>query len=167
MCHPRLTRRPPHRTAELPLFHRHGRQAEEGEARRPDRECCAARYAAAHHGHAEEGRGGRNLGSHPVRECRSEAAYAGEGRDGALHGRGRARLRRGAHAGSAVKVGWHLARSTTILAKRPHDQVLDLRVLACPGGPSENVAPELPQRSSTRASPTGSKSTGLASKASS
>ena len=53
---------------------------------------------AADHRHAEEGRGRGILRGDPLLQCRAQAAPAGEGRDGALHARGRARLRRRAQA---------------------------------------------------------------------
>ena len=46
--------------------------------------------AGADHRHAEEGRGRRVRRGHSLRQCRAEAARAGQGRDGPLHGRGRA-----------------------------------------------------------------------------
>ena len=48
----------------------------------------------AHHRNAEEGRGRRLRRGDPLLQRRPEAARAGEGRDGPLHARGGARLRR-------------------------------------------------------------------------
>ena len=88
----RPARRSEDRAAELPLFRRHGRPAAEGPPRGPDRELGADRLASADHRHAEEGRSCRILRGHPLRQCRPQAARAGEGRDGALHDRGCARF---------------------------------------------------------------------------
>ena len=54
---PALPGRSEDRAAELPLLHRHGGAAAEGEARGPDRELRAARLIGAHHRDPEEGRG--------------------------------------------------------------------------------------------------------------
>ena len=48
MRHPRLPRRPDKRAAELPLFHRHGRAAEQRAARGSDRQRRAAGLGRAH-----------------------------------------------------------------------------------------------------------------------
>ena len=80
-----LPGRSENRAAELPLFRRHGRPAAEGSAGRPDREFRPDRLVGADHRHAEEGGGRRIFRSHPLRQCRPQAARAGEGRDGALH----------------------------------------------------------------------------------
>ena len=80
------------RAAELPLFHRHGGAAAQGEAGGPDRELGAARQRRAHHRHAEEGRGRGLLRGDPLLQRRHEAAPAGQGGNGPLHARGRAAL---------------------------------------------------------------------------
>ena len=63
---------------------------------RPDREFGPDRLAGADHRHAEEGGGRRIFRSHPLLQCRPQAARTGEGRDGALHDRGRACFQAGA-----------------------------------------------------------------------
>ena len=59
--------------------------------------------AAADHRHAEEGRSRRLSRGDPLFQRRAEAAPAGQGRDGALHARGGARLRRRAQATSGLE----------------------------------------------------------------
>ena len=75
------------------------------EAGGPDRELGADRLARAHHRDPEEGRGGGLLRGHPLFQRRPEAARAGEGRDGPLHGRGRAAIRRAAQAAGGLGRG--------------------------------------------------------------
>jgi len=94
---PRLPRRSKIGAAELPLLRRHGRAAAAGEAGRPDGKFRPARHGGGHHLNLEEGRGGRILRGDPLFQRRVEAAQSGQGRDGALHGRSRAGLRRRPH----------------------------------------------------------------------
>src|SRR5216684_4513963 len=90
MRDPSAARRSENGAAELSLLRRHGRAPAEG--------------------------GGRRLfGGDPLLQRRPQAAPAGEGRDGPLHGGGRTRLRRRAQATSG------LGRSSfyCVLACRP------------------------------------------------
>src|SRR6516162_10758580 len=98
MRDPRAARRSENRAAELSLFRRHGRALAEGQTGGPDRKFGAAGLAAADHGHPEEGGGRRIFGGDPLLQRRPQAAPAGEGRDGPLHGGGRTGLRRRAQA---------------------------------------------------------------------
>ena len=56
-----------------------------------------------HHRHAEESRSGRVLRGDPLLQCRPQAAHAGEGRDGSLHARCRAGVRRRAQAARCLR----------------------------------------------------------------
>ncbi len=78
---------------ELSLLHRHGGTAAQCATGGPDRELGAAGLAGAHHRRAEAGGGGGLRRGDPVFQRRAEAACPGEGRDGAVHGAGCARIR--------------------------------------------------------------------------
>jgi alkanesulfonate monooxygenase SsuD/methylene tetrahydromethanopterin reductase-like flavin-dependent oxidoreductase (luciferase family) len=80
---------------ELPLLRRDRGPTAQGQTRRPHGELRAARLAGADDRDAEKGRGRRHRGGHPLLQRRPQAAHAGEGGDGALHGTRRAPLRRG------------------------------------------------------------------------
>src|SRR6516225_7630271 len=82
------------RAAELSLFRRHGRPAGKGEAGGPDGKFRAARFLGPHHRDLKEGGGGGLRRSDPLRQCRLKTAQPGQGRDGAVHGRSGAVLRR-------------------------------------------------------------------------
>ena len=94
--------RPEDGAAELSLFHRHGRAAAEGKAGGSNGKFRAARLVRAHHRDPEKGRGRRLRRGDPLFQCWSEAAQSGEGRNGALHDRGGARLRRRAQGARSV-----------------------------------------------------------------
>src|SRR6516165_7023860 len=114
MRDPRAARRSENRTAELSLFRRYGRALAEGQTVRPDRKFRAVGLAAADHGHAEEGGGGRIFGGDPLLQCRPQAAPTGEGRDGPLYARGRTRLRRRAQATGGVGASTSPDESTVL-----------------------------------------------------
>src|SRR6185312_5391078 len=61
-----------------------GGPAAENPAGASDGELRAARLVAADRRHAEKSRGRRVRRGHPLFQCRPQAAWAGEGRDGAL-----------------------------------------------------------------------------------
>ena len=68
--------------------------AAQGKAGGSDGEFSAAWLLGAHHRDVEEGGGRRLCRGDPLRQCRFEAAQSGQGRDGALYGRGGAVIRR-------------------------------------------------------------------------
>src|SRR5262249_58434588 len=110
------------RPAELSLFRRHGRAPAAGQAGGPDRKFGAAGLAEADHGYPEEGGGRRIFGGDPLLQRRPQAAPAGEGRDGPLHGGGCPRLRRRAQATGGLDTnhvaGLGLGKSLTKTERR-------------------------------------------------
>jgi alkanesulfonate monooxygenase SsuD/methylene tetrahydromethanopterin reductase-like flavin-dependent oxidoreductase (luciferase family) len=84
---PGLPGRSEDRAAKLPVLHRHGGAAAKGEAGGPDRELGPGRFRGTHRRHPEESRGGRVRGGHSLFQRRPQTPWAGEGRDGPLHGR--------------------------------------------------------------------------------
>ena len=85
------------RAAELPLLHRDRRAPAQDQGRGPDREFGADRLAGADHRHPEKGRGRGLLRGDPLLQRGLEAARASQGRDGPVHARGRAGVRRRQH----------------------------------------------------------------------
>src|SRR5262245_61530964 len=87
--HPGPARRSEDGTAELSILRGDGRSPAEGQAGRSHRELRAARVTDADRRDAQEGRGSRLRGGHPLLQRGTQATRASEGGDGAVHGRSR------------------------------------------------------------------------------
>src|SRR4051812_36387734 len=106
--------------AELSLFRRHGGAAEQGQAGGSHGKFGADWVGTADYGYAEESGSRRLSRGDPLFQRRAEAAPAGQGRDGALHARGGARLRRRAQAKSRLDIILSAARVFRVIVSVPH-----------------------------------------------
>src|SRR5262249_7951311 len=132
--------------AQLPLLHRHGRTAAESEAGGSHGKFGADWFVRAHHRDPEKGRGRRLRRGDPLLQCRSEAAQSGEGRNGALHERSGAGLRKcaqGARGLAVLRLAGAERRSRLPRLRRSH-------LKTCPAGGNERFTSMTVQQNTDR-----------------